>query len=238
MRKLLTLLVLSFICCISFSQTKFSSKIKGEQIIQKTYLTISYNQQERIPNYVGYVMNRKMLKKKVDRETGFYSDAAIPKEYRAYSFQYSNSGYDRGHMAPAANFKFNKTAMHETFSLANICPQKPKLNRVYWEKLEEVEREMVEFYDTLYVVTGHFCKPHNRKYIDKSIIIPDAFYKAYVAISHNEIVMCMGYFYSNSEKVQKLEKCQKSINELEKILGINLYPWLAEKYERKIYIKE
>ena len=59
---------------------------------------------------------------------------------------YTKSGYDRGHMAPAADMKWNKQAMEESFYMSNICPQNPNLNRGDWNDLEEKSRQMAKKY--------------------------------------------------------------------------------------------
>ena len=55
-----------------------------------------------------------------------------------------NSRYDKGHMAPVADFKFSNKAMYESFSIANVAPQSLNLNRIYWAKLEQKVREIIQ----------------------------------------------------------------------------------------------
>jgi len=74
--------------------------------------------------------------------------------YRSNLADYKGSGYDRGHMAPAATVDFSKSSMQESFLLTNMTPQLPGLNRQGWRYLEAYVREWAEDRDDLYVVTG------------------------------------------------------------------------------------
>ena len=56
---------------------------------------------------------------------------------KAYPSDYTRSGYDRGHMAPAGDMKWSETAMQESFYMSNVCPQNRNLNRGDWKDLEE-----------------------------------------------------------------------------------------------------
>ena len=60
----------------------------------------------------------------VDRgKSRFQEDSAIPEKFRAKLRDYVKSGYDRGHLAPAADAKSSQETMDETFLLSNIAPQ-------------------------------------------------------------------------------------------------------------------
>ena len=67
---------------------------------------------------------------------------ADPRVNTATSEDYAGSGYDRGHMAPAADFNFDAAALWETYSYVNVCPQDPKLNRGSWSRFEREIREL------------------------------------------------------------------------------------------------
>jgi endonuclease G len=71
---------------------------------------------------------------------------------------YTNSGFDRGHLAPAGDMKWSETAMDESFLMSNISPQKPAFNRGIWKKLEEKIRSWAIENDSIIVVTGLFLK--------------------------------------------------------------------------------
>ena len=68
---------------------------------------------------------------------------------------YWYSGYDRGHLAPSADFRWSKTALSESYFYSNMAPQLPELNREKWAELENAIREyVIENKIQVYVVTG------------------------------------------------------------------------------------
>ena len=101
-----------------------------EQIVDYTGFTVSFNESLRIPNYVTYELTASETDGEETRMRKFLQDpnvAGCP-EHK----DYTNSGYDRGHMAPAADMKWSKDAMRDCFYLTNICPQSQKLNPESW----------------------------------------------------------------------------------------------------------
>lgn len=84
----------------------------------------------------------------------FTEDARIPELFRSTNAAYFRSGYDRGHMVPAADAKSSQQAMDETFLLSNIAPQVgPGMNRDYWAHTEDFVRRLTTKFDDLYVFT-------------------------------------------------------------------------------------
>ncbi|KAJ7582525.1 hypothetical protein C8J56DRAFT_955020 [Mycena floridula] len=84
----------------------------------------------------------------------FIEDESIPVPFRARLQDYFRSGYDRGHMVPAADAKFSQEAMNETFLLSNIAPQVGEgFNRHYWAYLEEWCRRLTGPFKDVYVFT-------------------------------------------------------------------------------------
>lgn len=84
----------------------------------------------------------------------FTEDARIPPMFRATNTDYFRSGYDRGHMVPAADVKQSQAAMDETFLLTNIAPQVgPGMNRDYWAHTEDFVRRLTNQFKDLYVFT-------------------------------------------------------------------------------------
>lgn len=97
---------------------------------------------------------------------------------------YTHSGYDRGHMAPAADMKWNETAMEESFLLSNICPQIPELNRGRWKELEEQIREWVQRDSALLITCGPIVSTPRKTIGRHEIVVPTRFFKV-VAVPYS-----------------------------------------------------
>lgn len=122
-----------------------------------------YDRQKRNPYWVLEHITPQSIKSDgtVDRKKSvFKEDEKIPTTFRAQLRDYFRSGYDRGHQAPAANAKFNQTAMDETFYLTNISPQVGEgFNRDYWAHLEFFCRDLTKSYNSVRIVTGPLYLP-------------------------------------------------------------------------------
>jgi endonuclease G len=134
-------------------------------LIDKQYFVICYSTQWKTPLWVGFRLTRELLQGETERSNRFYPEPLLPKADRSELKDYAKSGYDRGHMAPASSFKRSKQAMQATFSLANMVPQTPELNRVIWRMLEDCVRTMASDakHGNLYVFVGPLNVSPDRK---------------------------------------------------------------------------
>ncbi|KAJ8519877.1 hypothetical protein ONZ45_g3236 [Pleurotus djamor] len=88
------------------------------------------------------------------QKSTFCEDPSLPEKFRSKLSDYFKSGYDRGHMVPAADAKFSQEAMNETFLLSNIAPQVGDgFNRHYWAYLEDWCRRLTGSFADVYVFT-------------------------------------------------------------------------------------
>ena len=87
------------------------------------------------------------------RDSEFRAERALPPGERAELSDYARSGFDRGHLAPSGDMP-DPVSQEESFSLANIIPQAPALNRGLWEGIESAVRTLAVREGELYVVTG------------------------------------------------------------------------------------
>lgn len=115
--------------------------------------------------------------KSVDRVDRFFADPALPESERSELDHYRGSGYDRGHMAPSADMP-TQEAQSESFSLANISPQYPDLNRRLWAHIEATARGIALAYGEAYVVTGVAFEGGTLSRIGSRVLVPTAIWKA------------------------------------------------------------
>jgi endonuclease G, mitochondrial len=130
----------------SFSALSVSGQDKDTvNIVNYKYFTIGYTKQGT--NWCAYRLTSDMVKKDTTRNRPSFKTFNSIK-----TSDYTNTGYDRGHLAPADSFSFDLEGYNETFFLSNIVPMKPKLNRQVWKWLEVYEKRLVEELGCLYVV--------------------------------------------------------------------------------------
>ena len=224
------ILITIFILCSLFCNAQVS-KIDNELLIYKEFITIGYDTCKNIPNWVYEKHTPKSLIGNTKRISSFHKEESITNCISESI--YKNSGYDKGHMAPAADFKFSDKAMFESFSMANVAPQSPNLNRIYWAKLEQKVRDIIAYADTTYIITGHIpnykCKMKNKVYV------PLKYFKAIYAIKDRKCVCSISFILENTNEKQDYTKYKHSINYLEKLLKRDLFVKISkESCESKI----
>lgn len=209
------------------------SESKG-QVISRTGYTLSYNDQTRTPNWVAWELTREETRGKEERSTEFYPDPQV-KGKKVEMYDYSRSGYDRGHMAPAGDMKWNGKAMKESFYMSNICPQNHELNKGDWNDLEIKTREWARRYGKAYIACGPIYKKGKPfKTIGSSrVAVPHAFFKA-ILINKKGTPIAMGFYFENEPGHQDLQEYLISIDELEKLTNLDFFSLLSDDIEDKI----
>lgn len=175
---------LSLLILITINLFAFDSKyLKGyhidincNKILHKKAFDICYSCEFKTPKLViyqvdSYLMDAKNLPRKNIR---FRPDYNLPTKCRSYSKDYSKTGYDRGHLAPNAVFDYDYSIQKQTFLMSNIAPQKPKLNRKLWAKIERFTRLQARKYKKISVITG-VCGSSGK--IKNNVNIPEYWYK-------------------------------------------------------------
>jgi endonuclease G len=122
---------------------------------------ILHSGESKTPVYVAEKLNRASVADADEKRTNrFFADARLRSAERATLEDYKNSGYDRGHMAPAGDMP-TAQAMAQSFSLANMVPQAPEHNRGVWAKsVEMATRSYVKrALGDVYVITGPVYVP-------------------------------------------------------------------------------
>ncbi len=157
--------------------------------------------------------------KEVKREDSFHAEETLPAAQRAELSDYARSGFDRGHMAPAADMPTRK-AQHESFSLANVVPQNRHNNQVLWSAIEGATRHLANVRGELYVVTGPVFESDKIERINGRVFVPTHVFKAVVDPAKDEGAAWIAK-NDDSDDYQVI-----SIGELEKRIGIDLFPKL------------
>ena len=207
--------------------------IEGNQIIKHTGYTLSYNEEYELPAYVAYELTKDEVLGGEERSDSFKADDSV-RTGSAELDDYRGSGYDRGHMAPAADFKWSEEAMSDTFYLSNMCPQDPSFNRGIWAELEAVVRTMAYDNEKIYVVTGPVLTDGPYETIgENEVAVPKRFYKTILDYTDPEI-KAIGFVLPNENSDKSLQSFAMTVDEVEKITGIDFYPALPDDQEEEI----
>ncbi|KAH9814393.1 hypothetical protein DFH28DRAFT_971569 [Melampsora americana] len=172
--------------------------------------------------------------------SNFHEDLALPPEFRAKLSDYFRSGYDRGHMVPAADAKISQGAMDETFLLSNIAPQVGEgFNRDYWAHLENFVRQLTKSFSDVYVFTIPLYLPKQDPITKKHIVsyemignppniaVPTHFAKIIYGLSTSNSQGSIGSFVLPNDKISNqipLSSFESSIESVEKASGLKLFP--------------
>lgn len=123
-------------------------------LMDKQMYTLSYNRSRGIPNWVSWHLSP-AWKGSAPRSTSFTTDNTLPTGwYRVTTSDYTNSGFDRGHMCPSEDRDFSSTENQITFTMTNVVPQAPINNQQTWRLLEEYCRTLMNAGNELYIVCG------------------------------------------------------------------------------------
>jgi len=204
--------------------------VDGEQIVNHTGYTLSYNERYEQPSYVAYELTREEVYGGGKRDDSFRADpdirtgSATPDDYR-------NSGYDKGHLAPAADFKWSEEAMADTFFMSNMSPQAGQFNRGIWADLESVVRQMAVENESIYVTTGPVLTDGPYRTIGENrVAVPNYYYKVILDYTNPEI-KAIGFVLPNEKGTHSIDYYAVTVDEVEEITGLDFFPALPDDVE-------
>ncbi len=196
-------------------------------VVRHAGFTLSYNETWEQADWVAYILNASELAGEwSSRNDNFRSDPLVASG-SANDDDYRGSGYDRGHLAPFADFAWRAEYADETFFYSNVSPQASQFNQGVWRELEELVREWAVRAGRLYVVTGPVTTDKPKGYIGREnrVAIPRAFYKVVLDLEDPE-QKGMGFLIPNAISFRPLTDYAVSIDSVEAVTGIDFYPRL------------
>ena len=175
------------------------STAKPEEIVIHKGFAVSYNEDKLVPNWVTYELtDAEASAKDVSRTDEFMPDPSV-KGRQGDTRDYSNSGYDRGHMAAAADMKWDYDAMVESFYLSNTAPQNRQLNAGLWLELEQKCRYWAKKYGKVWITCGPvFLYDEYSTIGQNGVAVPDLFFKCVCMKVDGEYTMA-AFLFPNSE---------------------------------------
>ena len=206
--------------------------IEGHEVIRHTGYTLSWNEQYLVADWVAYELTATELDtQEVSRSEDFRPDEAVRRSSQLED--YRNSGYSRGHLAPAQDFKWSENAMSETFYLTNMVPQLQNYNGGIWLKAENATRDAARITGVVYIVTGPVLTDGPFETIgDNKVAIPKECYKALLVIDENGGVHTIAMSIPQEVgKKESLSKYLMSVDELEALTGLDFFIELEDDVE-------
>lgn len=195
----------------------------------------------KIPIWVQYKLSANELQGSASRSDNFQSDKSIPSGSRAELKDYSGSGFDRGHMAPAGDMKRSRRVMSESFLLSNMSPQVGiGFNRHVWKNLEEAVRGWVEQRGTLTIITGPvFAVDGNQVCYqvigENHVAVPTHFYKIVVDANSSNNIEALAFMLPNKKvSGHHYSEFLTTIDKIEKVTGLDFLSALPVSVQEPI----
>ena len=226
--------------CISYPETGGETRMElplhndKDCIIEYNGYIVKYDEEARIPAWVAYELTAEEANGTIGRSGKNFRPDEKVKVVQADNYDYRGTGWSRGHMAPAGDFKWDDGAMWDTFYYTNCCPQDEKLNNGSWNVLENRVRTWARLFGSVYVVTGPIIgENHAGKIGAHGVVVPDAFFKAVLAYS-DEAYHGIAFVMFNNSVPQSLIDSSLSLRDLEVLTGLDLFPSLDDSVEKDV----
>lgn len=199
-------------------------------ILNKDGFSIGYSNKYRQAIWVSYVLFSNNLKiKQEKRSNKFKSDIEVANPVQPQD--YSKTGYDRGHLAPAADMTYSIKSMEASFLMTNITPQLPGCNRGIWRRIENQVREWALDEEILYVITGPiFDDKSDNKLGNTDIPIPIAFYK--IVFDLTPPCKMIGFIVPNETTKRRVASFVVSVDEIEELIDVDFFTALPDADEK------
>lgn len=203
-----------------------------EVLVEYKGMNVSFNPWLHIPNWVAWELTASEANGQEPRAERFACDESVagcptPKDYL-------RSGYDRGHMAPAADMKWDTEAMEQSFLMTNICPQAKSLNTGAWKRLEEKCRTWAEIDSSIVIACGPIVTDKINKHIgDTKVAVPQRFFKV-IASPYAKPPRAIGFIMPNGKVKGGMQACAVSVDSIENITGHDFFSALPDDIENDI----
>jgi endonuclease G len=216
----------------------------GTELIVRRGYVLEHSSRDKIPLWVCESESADQLVGHLKRHDHFIPDPAL-KGPKSVPGDYRQSGYERGHQAPAGNQTVDPALKDETFYMSNIAPQRPTLNSGIWNMLEQQTRTWVKRYGHAYEWTGPIlCNEQDepapatgctRRSIGNGVTVPEEFYKI-ILVQDRGTWKAIAFVMPNTDyqRPYQLERYIRSIQWIEQQTGIRFMPELPETQAREL----
>jgi endonuclease G len=222
-------------CLISLStfaqQYELPAPGSREQLVKHTLFALSYNEGYELASWAAYQLTPEQAKATGTFKEKYIEDPLVTTG-SATTKDYKDAGFIMGQLVPPEDMFTSKEAVEETFLTSNTVPHKPSFNKYVWKTIEGLIREWAKEGNTLYIVTGPVLKdaPFGT-FGQNKISIPTRYYKVLLDANGERAI---GFIIRSNIATGSPKSFAISVDELEKITGIDFFPELADELEAKV----
>lgn len=233
MLKYIAVLLLSLALTLN-AQMELPAYSTSAEIVRHPNYTLKYNEQYEQPDWVAYRITRDTVRGTAKRPSGFKLDPLVSTR-SADSSDYTNSGYDRGHLCPSADFKSDQRLLNETFIMSNITPMLHDFNDGDWGDIEDHERKWAMDNGELFICTGPVLKDVPTEFIGKKnkIGVARRFFKVILDYNEPELKM-IAFIVPHKEGPEDISIYAVTVREVEQITGFDFFPALPDDIENRL----
>lgn len=205
-----------------------------DDIVRHDGYVLRYRDAYKNADWVAYPLLANEITGEAERDREQFRPDPMVRSGTALSSDYTRSGYDRGHLAPAGDFKFSQRLTRESFYMSNVSPQVPLFNRGIWRELEEQVRAWAWRDKGLYVVTGSVLKP-GLPTIGRvnEVSVPARFYKVILYCNKPQIRM-IGFLLNNEGSDRSIREFVVPVDQIEQLTGIDFFPKIPDQLEQRL----
>ncbi|WP_300660356.1 DNA/RNA non-specific endonuclease [Fluviicola sp.] len=216
----------------SISGLELPKTVSGDQIIKHMAYSLLYNEAHEQASWIAYELTEERTNNVYERTDKFLVDPMVTSG-SATDKDYEKSGYDRGHLAPAADMGWSEVTVAESFYYSNMSPQEPSFNRGIWKKAEELVRNWAIENKDIYIVTGPVLTEGLKTIGPNEVSVPAYYYKVILDYSEPD-VKGIGFIMPNAASQKELKSFAVSIDSVETFTGIDFFPLLPDNEEKII----
>ena len=204
----------------------------SDLLLNKQGFSLGYSQKYKQAIWVSYILKAEDLKKEqVRRSNKFRPDPEI-KRNPVTPGDYSRTGYDRGHLAPAADMTYSIQTEMESFFMTNMSPQLPGCNRGIWKRVETQVRKWAIQEEQICVITGPIFAKDYKKMGRAKVAVPVAFYKVVLDLTPPRKMIA--FIIPNEPSKRRIESFIVPVDTVESLTGYNFFSALLDHPDYKL----
>lgn len=206
-------------------------------VMDKGEFIVCHSATYKIPLWTAEHLTRGSFGAGIERTNKFYPDPDLKPGERAELADYARSGYDRGHQAPASDHNNSREAMAATFSLANMAPQRPALNRLSWRILEDCIRSLTKAHGETFVFTGPIVTEGDPAIGRNRVKAPGRFYKV-ILCRHPDRDEMYAFLMLNAERPLDgtPNEYARPVRSIERLTGLDFFSALPREIQDSLEV--